>query len=98
MARVEVRENQRDGLRMLALEKLGELLRIRLLKALELNHAHLGGSCNLLQQLLRPGVPKRLHEQFFGVVRAALGDITLRERELLILLEHRDRGLRTLSA
>ena len=93
LARIQVGQDEGNRLRMLAFEKFGQLLRIGLLQAFQVHDAHLHRFRDLVEQLSGAGFPKRFDQQLLRIFRPTFGQVTLGENELVVLLEHGDRGL-----
>ena len=94
LRRVEVRQHQRDGLRMLVVDELGELLRIGLLNGVEgsgLGAQRLGQA---VQQPLGRVRTERPHQQFAREVDAAARHVVAGRGDVVELVRGRSRPVR----
>ena len=85
---VQVREDQRDGLRMLVVDELGELLRIGFLQRVEagqLRAQRLHQPVHQFSGVLRA---EGVHEHFLRIVDAALEHVVVGHRHLVELFEN----------
>ena len=74
-------EDEGDGLRVFAFEKLCQLERVGFLQGIQLADAQLLQPGHFLQKIVGVGIPKGLDQQAFGKVQSTLGYIVLRHRQ-----------------
>ncbi len=83
-----MREDQRDGLRVLVVDELGELLRIGFLQRVEIGQFRAQRLHQPVHQFSRVLRPERAHEHLFRVVDAALEHVIVGHRHLVELFEN----------
>ena len=92
--RIEVGQNQGDGLRMLGVEQLAELLRIGALQLGQIALRRLLRTAHQHQQIVGALLAEGVHQQAAGVVQAAVDHEVLRLEQLPELLHDLRRKLR----
>ena len=87
-----MRQNQRNSLGMLALQKTRQLLRIGFLQRVQLAGTELLRPCHLLHQALGAVFAKGFDQKIASIRVAALGEIVLRQTEAMVFLQDIGRG------